>query len=158
MSQMTLNSVFNRYQIQVQVVVLLVKSGLQMLDEKLPRNKAVFPHLNDIAVVDGIAQLCKGHVQLVHSERRPTTCVLCKSSFYQCHFLKMKFCWSNKSILIWFWMKFGWIICTGTTRNIVYLVHGYIRPCHFRPFTPLNFFASFKIWPKWSCLFKNIKK
>ena len=76
---------YNTGRYQIQVVVLLVKSGLQMLDEELARNKAVFPHLNDIAVVDGIAQLCKGHVQLVHSERKPKSCVN-KSSFYQCHF------------------------------------------------------------------------
>ena len=67
---MCLKSILSCNRYQILVVVLLVKSGFQMLDEELPRNKAIFPHLNDIAVVDGIAQLCKGHVHIVHSERK----------------------------------------------------------------------------------------
>ena len=37
-----------------------------MLQEELPGHKAVVPHLYDCAVVDGIAQVCQGHVELVH--------------------------------------------------------------------------------------------
>ena len=38
-----------------------------MLQEKFSWNKAVFPHLYDIAVVDCVTQLRQSHVQFVHS-------------------------------------------------------------------------------------------
>ena len=37
-----------------------------MLSEELARHEAVLPHGDHTAVVDGVAQLCEGHVQLVH--------------------------------------------------------------------------------------------
>ena len=36
------------------------------MSEELARYEAVLPDGDDTAVVDGVAQLCEGHVQLVH--------------------------------------------------------------------------------------------
>ena len=45
---------------------VLVEAGLEVLSEELAGHEAVLPDSDDTAVVDGITQLCEGHVQLVH--------------------------------------------------------------------------------------------
>lgn len=47
---------------------LLVEASFQVLQEELTWNKAMIPNLNDIAVVQGITQLCQSHVQFIHPE------------------------------------------------------------------------------------------
>ena len=37
-----------------------------MLHKKFSGHKPMFPHCDDTAVVDGIAQLCQRHVEFVH--------------------------------------------------------------------------------------------
>ena len=52
----------------------LVEASLQVLQEELTGNEAMFPHLDNVAVVDGIAQLRQCHVQLVHPETTSMSC------------------------------------------------------------------------------------
>lgn len=51
----------------------LVEACLKMLQKEFTWNKAVFPDLNHITVIDGIAQLSQGHVKLVHSNQKTHT-------------------------------------------------------------------------------------
>ncbi len=48
---------------------LLIESAFEVLHEELSGHEAVFPHGDDGAVVDGVAQLRKRHVQFVHPAR-----------------------------------------------------------------------------------------
>ena len=47
-----------------------------MLQKELSWYKSMFPDLDYITVIDGITQLCQGHMQFIHSENSILYCYI----------------------------------------------------------------------------------